>query len=204
MFYVRTQQKDLNLVIPEDKVATLQNVAGLEVNKVGDEYQTPVPFMLELDKTQQSRELTEHLFRFPPMYYDVLQENKADAFESDAYSNEFIGFLPQLMDKIVETRGNLTEALKLATLEVSRKMSVEIMARIERIGSVTGITNAFMGVLQAEPSLLPKVVANFVDVTANKAAWHDLFVAYDDDDRANQEALVKFFTYCACALKGQE
>ena len=119
------------------------------------------------------------------MYYDVLQENKADAFESDAYSNEFIGFLPQLMNKIVETRGNLTEALKLATLEVSRKMSVEIMARIEKIGSVTGITNAFMGVLQAEPSLLPKVVANFVDVTANKAAWIDLFTAYDDDNRAN-------------------
>ena len=83
-------------------------------------------------------------------------------------------------------------------------MSVEIMARIEKIGSVTGITNAFMGVLQAEPSLLLKVVASFTDVTANKTAWCDLFTAYDDDDKTNQEALVKFFTYCACALKGQE
>ena len=102
--------------------------------------------MLDL---QERPAITEHMFRFPDMYYEVLQENKADAFESDAYSDEFIGFLPQLLQKIIESGGNLSEATKLAALEVSRKMGVEIMARIEKIGSVTGITNAFMQVLQA-------------------------------------------------------
>lgn len=88
--------------------------------------------------------LTESLFRFPDLYYEVLQENKADAFESDAYSDEFLSFVPQLLSTMIQTGANLTEGCKMASLEIGRKISVEVMARIHRIGSVGGITNAIM------------------------------------------------------------
>ena len=52
--------------------------------------------------------------------------------------------------------------------------------------------------------MIEKVVSSFVDIGPNKGAWNNLFTDYDDDNRANQEALIKMLSFCLCSLKVQE
>ena len=37
------------------------------------------------------------------MFKDIVEENKKDAFEADAYSQEFLRFIPQLLQKVAES-----------------------------------------------------------------------------------------------------
>ena len=36
------------------------------------------------------------------MFKDIIEENKKDAFEADAYSREFLRFVPELLQKVSE------------------------------------------------------------------------------------------------------
>ena len=81
------------------------------------------------------------------MYQEVLRENKNDAFEADSYSREFLDFVPQLLSKVLQNEASLFEATKMASIEIGRKISSEVMARIARIGSVASIIKTVIELL---------------------------------------------------------
>ena len=81
------------------------------------------------------------------MYQEVLRENKNDAFEADSYSREFLNFVPQLLTKVLQNEASLSEATKMASIEIGRKISSEVMARIARIGSVASIIKTVIELL---------------------------------------------------------
>ena len=93
--------------------------------------------------------ISQIFFKQNEAYRAVVDSNKQSAFKIDAYSKEFLNFVPQLLEKVARSTGGGFERRQLRqSLDIGRKVGFEIMAKIPTNPWVGQISDQMINIIR--------------------------------------------------------
>ena len=119
LFYERRKKKDMKVLVPEDKVEEAKD-SGIDVtyDEEKKEHSKLVKYKESVDNEAPNE-----------IYKKVFEDNKKFTFENDIYSQEFFGFLLQVLSSATTLEGKDADEIKLSALRIGQKAGFEILAR---------------------------------------------------------------------------